>query len=145
MCRTCAGELGPDQDRLPEAANGRILEMLARTKEMIPLDILFCELSHNGRVRFLHTPHVSRVALGAFEQHVFSSVGLVALGSFFCHATCAGRIAFERVRLCSENNPRVLQLKRLSVQEVAEWVGCQGQEKPSAVIAGLRSTLCCYV
>ena len=44
VCRNCAGEMGPDQDRLHEGANGRILEMLARTKEMIPLDILFCKL-----------------------------------------------------------------------------------------------------
>ncbi len=41
VCRICAGEFAHDPDRASEGANGKILEMLARTKEMIPLDILF--------------------------------------------------------------------------------------------------------
>ena len=39
VCRTCAGEL-LDADRTPEAAKPGLLEALARSKDMIPLDLL---------------------------------------------------------------------------------------------------------
>ena len=39
VCRSCAGEL-PDADRATEAANGGLLEVLARSKDMIPIDLL---------------------------------------------------------------------------------------------------------